>query len=105
MAYAIELLNGGSLHCGFWYYPITDRGNGQEEGRDVPFSSPLNSTNNPPLVFKTRTEAEVAVEFYDSVWSDSHIEAAPKEVNVDPTHELTDEGFAATPMKNSLFSQ
>ena len=105
MSYAIELLNGGSLHCGFWHYPIAKQHREHVPEGDFPHSSPVNSKKNPPLVFETACDAHVAADFYDTLYAGSHIEARIKPVEAQPTHRLTDDGFKAVPMpKDSLFS-
>lgn len=103
MGYAIQLLNEGSLHCGFWHYPITRRREEHVPDGNFPEGQPLNATETPPLVFETEREAEVAVDFYEELYGESHIEAQPKEVEATPTHRLTDDGFAAVEMKDGLF--
>jgi len=104
MGYAIELLNGGTLHCGFWHYPITKRREERVPDGDFPHSSPLNGKRKPALVFATQREAAVAVDFYDQLYGDSHIEAATKEVDAEPIHRLTDDGFEAVEMDDGLFA-
>ena len=98
MGYAIELLNEGTLHCGFWHYPIGKSDRSEVSDGDFPFSQPLNAKRKPPLVFKEKGEAEVAVDFYDMLYDDSHIEARAKAVNAEPTHRLTNGGFQAMEM-------
>jgi hypothetical protein len=104
MGYAVELLNGGSLHCGFWHYPITKRREERVPDGDMPDGSPLNGKRKPPLVFATEREAAVAVDFYGQLYGDSHIEAATKEVGAEPTHRLTDDGFEPVGMSDGLFA-
>lgn len=99
--YAIELLNEGSLHCGFWHYPLHAKPDQLCRGRDVPRSKPLTAD---PLVFESRSAAAVALEFYQQVWESSHIDAKVKEVDVEATHTLGEEGFEALPMDDGLFA-
>jgi len=98
MAYAIELLNGGTLHCGFWQYPIAKADRDEVPDDDFPYSQPLNAKRKPPLVFETERDAEVAVEFYNTLYAESHIDARVKHVSAEPTHRLTNEGFRAVEM-------
>ena len=99
--YAIELQNDG-LHCGFWHYPVHAKPDDLRRGRDVPRSKPLNTD---PLVFEAPVDATVALEFYRQVWDSSHINAKMREVEVDATHTLGEEGFEALPMEDGLFAQ
>lgn len=96
MGYAIELLNGGTLHCGFWHYPI---GKDEEsKDSDLPTSQPLNAKKKPVLVFADRGEAKVALDFYEMFFGECHISAQVKQVDADPTHRLTNDGFKAVEM-------
>lgn len=95
MGYAIELMNGGTLHCGFWHYPIAKAKRENAGESDVPVSQPLNAKQKPSLVFEKKSDAEVAVEFYSTMYDQSHIEACVKEVRAEPTHQLTNDGFQA----------
>lgn len=101
MNYAIELLNGGTLHCGFWHYPVHAKPGDLRRGRDVPHSKPLTAD---PLIFESRADAAVALEFYEQVWGTSHIDARIKEVDQEATHQLGKEGFEALPMEQGLFA-
>ena len=96
--FAVELRNEGTLHCGFWHYPITEREQETVPQNNVPKSVPLNATRTPPLVFAQENEAAVAVDYYETLYADSHITAHVKAVDADPTHRLTDDGFKAVPM-------
>ena len=96
MNFAIQLLNGGSLKCGYWHAPIGT----SEPLPELPVGQPLNAKRYPPLIFKTRSEAVVAKEYYDTQYAECHIEAevAPVAEGVDATHRATDEGFQPVPM-------
>ena len=96
MNFAIQLLNEGSLKCGYWHAPLGRK----TEFPDDPIGQPLNAKKYPPLIFETRKEAFIAVEFYNSLYADHHIEAkaAPVAEGVEATHRATNDGFQPVPM-------
>lgn len=114
----------GSLTDGhpinFWHHPCNKaiRLHHKDEGYDgVPMVQPLNSKWRPPLVFETMAEAEVAAEFFNSLWGEGadqgewRDDVFPGEyvgqaqaVKAAPNVRLSDNGFQPITPADSLFA-
>ena len=68
--YAVAVFRAGDLHCGFWVSPEIQKFAPPDSYWGVPFVQPLNARQFPPLVFATETEAEIAADFFNTIWGE-----------------------------------
>ena len=127
--YAVQVLRryrrpNGSLTDGepinFWYHPCNKgiRHHPDDEGyAGVPMIQPLNSKWRPPLVFRTEAEAEVAADFFNTLWGEGADQSSwrddvfpgeyvgrVKAVKAAPNAELSQHGFQPITAADSLFA-